>query len=79
MAAAFIIHFDNETLAALDRLVEQTKRSRDWLVGRAVEEYLSLNESEITKIKGGIASADRGDFASGEDMERIRHKYARHK
>ena len=79
MAAAFIIHFDNETLAALDRLVEQTKRSRDWLVGRAVEEYLSLNESEITKIKGGIAAADRGDFASGEDMERIRHKYSRHK
>ncbi len=77
MAAAFTVRLDEKTLAALDRLAETTERPRSWLVSRAVEEYVSLNEWQIARIKEGIADADRGDFASEKEMERIWRKFSR--
>ena len=53
--------------------------SRTWLVTRAVADYVSLNEWQIARIKEGIAAADRGDFASDEEMARIRRKFSGHK
>ena len=79
MSAAFTVRLDDVTLAALDRLAEQTERSRSWLVARAVEDYVSLNEWQIARIKEGIAAADRGDFASDEEMARIRRKFSGNK
>ena len=76
MPAAFTVRLDDDTLAALDRLAEQTERSRSWLVTRAVEDYVSLNEWQIGRIREGIAAADRGDFASEEEMARIRRKFS---
>jgi predicted transcriptional regulator len=35
------------------------------------------NARRIARIEEGIADADRGDFASGKEMVRIRDKYAR--
>jgi predicted transcriptional regulator len=79
MSAAFTVRLNDDTLAALDRLAEQTERSRSWLVARAVEDYVSLNEWQIARIREGIAAADRGDFASDEEMARIRRKFSGHK
>ena len=79
MAGAFTVRLDDTTIEALDRLAEQTERSRSWLVSRAVEEYVALNAWQIARIEEGIAAADRGDFASDEEMKRIRTKHARHK
>ena len=79
MTAAFTVRLDEETLAALDRLAERTERPRSWLVTRAVEEYLSVNEWQIARIEEGIADADRGDFASDEEMERIWRKFSSRK
>ena len=79
MTAAFTIRLDEKTLADLDRLAEKTDRTRSWLVSRAVEDYVALNEWQIARIKEGIADADRGDFASDEEMERIWHKHSKPK
>ena len=75
MPAAFTVRLDEDTLTALDRLAERTERSRNWLVSRAVEDYVLLNEWQIAKIEEGITDADRGDFASDEEMNRIRRKF----
>lgn len=76
MPAAFTVRLDEDTLTALDRLAERTERSRNWLVSRAIEDYVLLNEWQIAKIEEGIADADRGDFASDEEMGRIRRKFS---
>jgi predicted transcriptional regulator len=76
MPAAFTVRLDDDTLAALDRLAEQTERSRSWLVSRAVQEYVSLNEWQIARIEEGIAAADRGDFASDKEIAGIRRKFS---
>lgn len=74
--SAFTVRLDDETLGALDRLAEKTDRSRSWLVAKAVEDYVALNEWQIARIEEGIADADRGNFASDKEIARIRRKYA---
>ncbi|HTO79813.1 MAG TPA: ribbon-helix-helix protein, CopG family [Methylocystis sp.] len=74
MPATFTVRLDEATLAALDRLVEQTERSRSWLVTKVIEDYVALNSWQIGKIEAGIAAADRGEFAVDDEVARVRKK-----
>ena len=76
MAGGFTVRLKDEALEALDRLAEKTERPRNWLVNRAVEDYVALNEWQIGKIEAGLKQAVRGEFASDKEMARIRQKYA---
>jgi predicted transcriptional regulator len=76
MSAAFTVRLDETTLGALDQLAEKTERSRNWLVSRAVEDFVALNAWQLGKIEAGLAAADRGDFASDDDVARVRKKFA---
>jgi predicted transcriptional regulator len=76
VTAAFTLRLSEETLEALDRLAEKTERSRSWLATKAIEDYVALNAWQIGKIEAGIAAADRGDFASDEDVARVAGKYS---
>ena len=76
MTAAFTLRLDEETLEALDRLAEKTERSRSWLATKAIEDYIALNAWQIGKIEAGTAAADRGDFASDDDVARVVSKYS---
>jgi predicted transcriptional regulator len=76
MSAAFTVRLDEATLGALDQLAEKTDRSRTWLVTKAIEEYVTLNAWQIGKIEAGVAAADHGDFASDQDVARVRKKFA---
>ena len=76
MSAAFTVRLDEATLDALDALAEKTERSRNWLVAKAVEDYVALNAWQVAKIEAGIAAADRGDFASDEELVRVGKKFA---
>ncbi|NVO16901.1 MAG: ribbon-helix-helix protein, CopG family [Rhodoplanes sp.] len=76
MPSAFTVRLDDDTVAALDQLAEKTERSRSWLVAKAVEDFVALNAWQIGKIEAGIAAADRGDFASDDEVRRVRTKYA---
>ncbi len=74
MTAAFTIRLDDETLAKLDALAADTDRSRNWLVAKAIENYVELNAWQIQRIKEGIAEADRGEFATDEELDAIEAK-----
>ncbi len=76
MSAAFTVRLDETTLGALDQLAEKTERSRNWLVAKAIEDYLALNAWQVGKIEAGIAAADSGDFASDYELARVRKKFA---
>ena len=75
MSAAFTIRLDDTTIEALDQLAEKTDRSRSWLVTRAIEDFVALNAWQIGKIEEGIAAADRGEFVSDEELDRLESKY----
>ncbi len=76
MSAAFTVRLEESTLGALDRLAEKTERSRNWLIARAIDDYVALNAWQIGKIEAGSAAADRGDFAGEDDVARLRDKFA---
>jgi predicted transcriptional regulator len=76
MPAPFTVRLEDSTLKALDRLAERTERSRNWLVTRAVEEFVALNARQLGKIEAGIAAADRGEFASDDEVARVGSKFA---
>jgi predicted transcriptional regulator len=71
MTAAFTVRLDDEMLAKLDALAADTDRSRSWIAAKAIESYVELNAWQIAKIKEGIAQADRGEFATEEELDGI--------
>lgn len=75
MTAAFTIRLDDEMLAKLDALAADTDRSRSWIAAKAIESYVELNAWQIAKIKEGIAQADRGEFATEEEIKSVFDKY----
>ncbi|WP_376985070.1 CopG family ribbon-helix-helix protein [Bosea sp. R86505] len=75
MTAAFTIRLDDQMMAKLDALAADTDRSRSWLAAKAIENYVELNAWQIARIKDGIAEADRGEFASDEEVEAVFAKY----
>ena len=79
MATAFTVRLDETTLAELDQLAKKTERSRSWLVTQAVQDYVALNAWQMEKIEAGIAAADQGDFASDNEMTRLRAKFSARK
>jgi predicted transcriptional regulator len=76
MSAAFTVRLEEATLSALDQLAGKTDRSRNWLVVRAIEDFVALNSWQLKKIEAGIAAADRGEFASDEELARVKSKFA---
>lgn len=75
MTAAFTIRLDDEMLAKLDALAADTDRSRSWIAARAIEDYVALNAWQIARIKDGITEADRGEFATDEEVRAVFDKY----
>ncbi|MCA3606623.1 MAG: CopG family ribbon-helix-helix protein [Methylobacterium sp.] len=69
LSASVTIRLDDEAkLEALDKLAQSMDRSRNWIVNRAIDRYLAEQAWQIEKIERGIAQADRGEFASEEEV-----------
>jgi len=69
MSASLTVRFDDPAkLEALDKLAQSMDRSRNWIVNRAIERYVAEQAWQIEEIKAAIAEADRGEFASEEEV-----------
>lgn len=77
MSTTVTIDLEEEVRRALDRLARETNRSVDDLVTQAVRDYLEVQKWQHRKIEAGVAAADRGDFASEDELARIADKYSR--
>jgi predicted transcriptional regulator len=69
------LQLDEAALRALDRLAEKTRRSRDWHVGQAIEEYVAITMWQLKRVEAGIEAAEQGDFASDDEVARVRAKF----
>jgi RHH-type transcriptional regulator, rel operon repressor / antitoxin RelB len=52
------IRLDDEAKLRLDKLAEITHRSKSFLAAKAINDYLALEEWQISEITKGIAEAD---------------------
>ncbi|MBI3523686.1 MAG: ribbon-helix-helix protein, CopG family [Betaproteobacteria bacterium] len=60
----------------LDRLADATHRTKSYLAGEAIRQYLDLEAWQVGEIQQAIKEADAGDFASTEEVAAIVKKYA---
>lgn len=60
----------------LEALAGATARTKSFLVVEALTRYVESQAWHIQDIHNGIAEADRGEFASSEEVSAVFAKYA---
>ena len=60
----------------LDQLAEATHRTKSYLVGEAIRQYLDLEAWQVGEIQQAIKEADAGDFASDDEVDAVLTKHA---
>ena len=66
---------DNNIRDRLDRLAGARQRDRSFLINEAIEQFLELSDWQEAQIRAGIAEADRGEFATEEEVEAVFAKW----
>ena len=59
----------------LDHLAKAQRRSRSFIAAEAIREYVSANEWQIEEIGKGLEEAQRGDFATKQQVRRTLSKW----
>jgi predicted transcriptional regulator len=52
-------------------------RSPSFLASKALEEFVSRETWQVAEIEAGLAEANRGEFASDAEVERVLGTYLR--
>jgi RHH-type transcriptional regulator, rel operon repressor / antitoxin RelB len=76
-SAVLTLRLDAKLKKQLDRLSKSMNRSRSFVAGQAIQEYVSVNEWQIAEIKKAVAAADRGEFASDEEVDQRLKRWTR--
>ncbi|PYE87710.1 CopG family ribbon-helix-helix protein [Phyllobacterium leguminum] len=75
MTAAFTVRVQDDVAEKLDKIAELSDRSRAYLAAQAIEEYVAREEWQLAEIQAGLDAADRGEFASDEEVAAVIAKY----
>ena len=60
----------------LDKLAEATHRTKSYLAGEALRQYIDLEAWQIGEIQQALQEADADDFATDADIDALVRKYA---
>lgn len=71
----FTVHMDPDKQKQLDAIAQQLDRSRNYVVNQAIEEFLDVHAWQVEHIRAGLAAAERGEFATDEEMETVFNRY----
>ena len=75
MSVATSFRADREKIEALDFLAKKTGTTRNKLINRALDDLLEHQAWLMREIEDGIAEADRGEFATDEEVLVVFKKY----
>jgi RHH-type transcriptional regulator, rel operon repressor / antitoxin RelB len=73
------VRLEPELRQRLDRLAKAQRRSRSFMATEAIREYVRVNEWQIEETQKALAEADRGEFATPQEVRRVLAKYRRRK
>ena len=59
----------------LEQLVQATGRSKSFLTIEALKNYVGQEQWQIADIQAGLQEADKGEFASVEEVSAVFAKY----
>ncbi len=73
--ATLTLRLSPETRDRLEKLADATHRSKSFLAAEAIEAFLEVNEWQVREIQAAVAEADRGEFATDQEVENFRTKW----
>jgi RHH-type transcriptional regulator, rel operon repressor / antitoxin RelB len=76
-SSVLTLRLDAKLKNQLDRLSKAMNRSRSYVAAQAIQEFVTLNEWQISEIKKALAEADRGDFASDKQVQQTLRRWIR--
>jgi len=59
----------------LEQLVQATGRTKSFLTIEALRSYVGQEQWQISDIQAGLQEADRGEFASADEVSAVFAKY----
>jgi RHH-type transcriptional regulator, rel operon repressor / antitoxin RelB len=68
-STTFTVRVETNVKKRLEKLARSTGRSRSFLAAEALNTYLDVNEWQVAGIKQAIASLDRGEGVSHEEVK----------
>jgi RHH-type transcriptional regulator, rel operon repressor / antitoxin RelB len=68
-STTFTVRVEAAVKKRLEKLAKSTGRSRSFLAAEALNEYLDLNEWQVTGIKQAIVSLDRGKGVAQDEVK----------
>lgn len=74
-SSVLTLRLDTKLKDQLDRLSKATQRSRSFVAAEAIREYVALNRWQVEEIKKALGEADRGEFASPREVQRVMKKW----
>ncbi len=67
----FSVRTEFGKLDEIDAIAKARKRSRNYIVNEAIDRFLAEERDWIAKVKGGLAAAEAGDFASQAEVDAL--------
>lgn len=77
LTTAFTVRVSDETASKLNQIAEKLDRSRAYMAAEAIEAFVEQQEWQLAEIEAGLDAADRGEFASAEDVAKVVGKYVK--
>ena len=75
--AAFTVRVPDALADKLDEIAAKLDRSRAYVAAQALEKFVELESWQLAEIEAGLAEADRGEFASDEEVAKVVGKYVK--
>lgn len=69
-SATFSVRVERSAKKRLEELAKNTGRSRAFLTAQAINEYLDINDWQVSRIKQAIASMDAGKDISHDRVKK---------
>jgi predicted transcriptional regulator len=69
------VRLPDEFAADLESLAVATDRSKAYVAGQAIKEYLRREAAFVASVRKGMAEAERGEFATDQEIAAVFDKY----
>jgi len=64
-----------DKIERIDAIATSMGRSRNWLLNKALDDILEHQAWFVAEVQKGIEAADKGEFASPDEVTAIFNKY----
>ena len=75
--AMMSMRLPDELTNQLDMLATATGRSKSYLAGQAIRDFIDRESWQISEITQAISEADNGEFATDEEVNSVSAKWKR--